>query len=95
MADHSGNSAEKQLRILPPSIVPDAFYTTQETCDYLRITRRTLERYRREGKGPRTTRLWSGGRPMYFGQHIIDAINAAGNDDGNKKKLTASSISRN
>lgn len=59
------------------SIQPDALYTTVETAAFLRMSRRSLERWRREGRGPKVTRLWHGGRPLYLGRHILAVIKAS------------------
>lgn len=52
----------------------DCLYTTEEVAALLRVTRRTLERWRRFGAGPKVTRLHSGGRPLYRGKHILEAL---------------------
>lgn len=55
-------------------ILRDHLYTRQETADILRVSRRTLERWEREGRGVEVTRLWEGGRPLYRGKHILAAL---------------------
>ncbi|MBK0399815.1 helix-turn-helix domain-containing protein [Limibaculum sp. M0105] len=73
----------KPSQFAPPRIDPrhriadDCLYTTDEVAALLRVTRRTLERWRREGKGPRVTRLWDGGRPLYRGKHLLEALEAS------------------
>lgn len=68
------NEADKAPEKSSESIVPDHLYTTEETARIVRRTRRTLERWRRDGKGPQVTRLWEGGRPLYRGKHILTAL---------------------
>ena len=57
---------------------PGRLDTTAETARYLRITTRTLERWRSDGRAPGVTRRHPGGRPLYFGKHIIEAIERSG-----------------
>ncbi len=76
-----GKLDDQNPEILPPFIRPDSLYTSAETAQYLRITTRTLERWRSDGRGPRVTRLHAGGRPLYFGKHIIEAIERSGGSD--------------
>lgn len=56
------------------TIFPDRLYTTEETAALFRVCRRTMERWRRLGLGPKVTRLWEGGRPLYRGKHILAAL---------------------
>ena len=55
-------------------IAEDCLYTTNEVAALLRVTRRTMERWRKDGMGPKVTRLWEGGRPLYRGKHILAAL---------------------
>jgi hypothetical protein len=67
-------TSKTRSRVRPSVIKPEALYTAVETAGYLRISKRTLERWRTDGRGPRVTRLWEGGRPLYLGRHIIEAL---------------------
>jgi hypothetical protein len=69
------------LKIREPFIVADALYTADETAHYLRVSKRTLERWRTDGRGPRVTRLWPGARPLYLGEDIITALKRSGDDN--------------
>lgn len=68
-------SFERELIALG-TIQADYLYTVGETAVILRLSRRTLERWRRDGRGPKVTRLWDGGRPLYRGKHILEALDA-------------------
>jgi excisionase family DNA binding protein len=48
---HSGQDREREELL-----------TVEEAARYLRVTRRTLDRWRRNGIGPRSIKLPSGGR---------------------------------
>jgi hypothetical protein len=80
-AHEAGSGTETPVKtrliIRSPVIKPEALYTAVETAGYLRISKRTLERWRTDGRGPRVTRLWEGGRPFYLGRHIFEAINVS------------------
>jgi hypothetical protein len=60
---------------MPSILQSDVLYTADETAWYLRISQRTLERWRTDGRGPRVTRFRDDGRPYYQGRHIFEAIN--------------------
>ena len=72
-----GGAGARRAALRSSIIQPDALYTAEETAWYLRISKRTLERWRTDGRGPRVTRLWEGGRPFYLGRHIFEAINVS------------------
>ena len=63
------------VEIASEGVKPHALYTARETATILRVTRRTLERWRRDGLGPRVTRLWENSRPLYVGRDILAALN--------------------
>jgi hypothetical protein len=60
----------KRYVAMRPSIEGEYLYTAGETAELLRISKRTLERWRGDGRGPTVTRLWRGGRPLYKGSDI-------------------------
>ncbi len=71
------------VEISGEGIKAHALYTARETATILRVTPRTLERWRRDGRGPQVTRLWLNGRPLYLGRHILAALDCStGNDAG-------------
>lgn len=59
------------------TIMPDRLYTPNEACAILGIASKTLQEWRREGRGPTVTRLRENGPPRYRGQHLLDAMEAA------------------
>lgn len=75
--DTSSQGSPLVLRDQRATVDAQQLYTAQETADILRCSTKTLERWRAEGRGPLVTRLWQGGRPLYRGTHIIDAIERA------------------
>ncbi len=62
------------IEIDSEGLKPNSLYTTRETATLLRISPRTLERWRHDGRGPRVTRLWENGRPLYRGINILAAL---------------------
>lgn len=84
------NPSVGRPRAIIGAVIDDQLYTAEETADIFRCSRKTLERWRLEGHGPKVTRLWEGGRPFYRGKHILEAldsaveehVNAGGNDNG-------------
>ena len=71
------------VEISGEGIKAHALYTARETATILRVTPRTLERWRRDGRGPQVTRLWQNSRPLYLGRNILAALDCTtGNDSG-------------
>ena len=62
------------VEIAGEGIKSSALYTSREAATLLRVGSRTLERWRRDGRGPRVTRLWENGRPLYLGRDILAAL---------------------
>ncbi len=65
-------------------ILPDQLYTPSETARILGIAPKTLQQWRREGRGPVVTRLRENGPPRYRGRHILDALDAAADPTNTK-----------
>jgi len=55
----------------------DALYTANEVAGILKINRRTLERWRKDGIGPVVTRLHTNAPPRYRGADLLDALDRA------------------
>ena len=68
------------IEINSEGIKPMALYTSRETATLLRVSARTLERWRGDGRGPRVTRLWANGRPLYLGRDIFAALDRSADD---------------
>ena len=58
-------------------IMNDRLYTPTEVAALLGLSPRTLERWRRDGSGPRVTRLVPNTAPRYRGRDILDALELA------------------
>ncbi|WP_254429052.1 helix-turn-helix domain-containing protein [Ruegeria sp. HKCCD9179] len=55
-------------------IEPDVLYKTAEAAHVLGISLRSLERWRKEGRGPKVTRLYSNAPPRYRGADLLAAL---------------------
>ena len=73
------SSAFKVHPLVPSGglIQPDALYLTNEAAAILRISVRTLERWRKDGMGPKVTRLHPQAPPRYRGKDLLEALNRA------------------
>ena len=77
-------NAKISRRMSPTPLAPtggfirhDALYTANEVAGILKINRRTLERWRKDGIGPVVTRLHTNAPPRYRGADLLDALNRA------------------
>lgn len=71
------NQSEHPLFTTGGRLMPDRLYSASEVCCILGVKMSTLRRWRSEGKGPQVTRIVSGGRPMYRGLHVVQALEDA------------------
>lgn len=62
-------------------IMHDQLYDTVQTASILGLTRRTLERWRIENRGPIVTRLYAGAPPRYLGGDILVFLRACRTSD--------------
>jgi hypothetical protein len=58
-------------------LVEDQYYTQAEVADLFRCSIKTLERWRKDGTGPKVSRFYDGARPLYLGAHLREAMEAA------------------
>ncbi|MDH3667178.1 MAG: helix-turn-helix domain-containing protein [Paracoccaceae bacterium] len=65
------------VEIAVEGVKPTALYTAREAATLLRVSPRTLERWRKDGRGPRVTRLWKHARPLYLGRDILIALDGS------------------
>lgn len=69
-----------EIEIAAEGVKPAALYTAREAATLLRVSARTLERWRSDGRGPRVTRLWANGRPLYLGRDLFAALDRSADD---------------
>ena len=55
-------------------IEPDVLYDTMQAAQILGISARSLERWRKDGRGPKITRLFVNAPPRYRGIHLLEAM---------------------
>ena len=58
----------------PDRLNDDVLYSAKEAAFFLGRSPRTLELWRRQGIGPRVTRIHSKALPHYLGRHIRETI---------------------
>lgn len=55
-------------------IEADVLYSTQDLSAILGVSVRSIERWRRDGRGPKVTRLYQNAPPRYRGADILMAL---------------------
>ena len=55
-------------------IEPDVLYDTAQAAQILGISPRSLERWRKDGRGPQITRLFVNAPPRYRGLQLLEAM---------------------
>jgi hypothetical protein len=67
---HAGPAATDTDGTAPQRIDPDLVYTPKEAAEFLRVSPRTLERWRSDGSGPKCTR-YGRVKVVYRGQALL------------------------
>lgn len=67
-------------------ISDDLLYSTRQAAGFLGRSPRTLEAWRRQGLGPRVTRLHPKALPLYRGKDLRAAIEGAPSAEGRVQK---------
>jgi hypothetical protein len=68
------HAASAVLASTQGQIAPDLLYDSKQVSEILRVSRRTLERWRSDGVGIAVTRLWQNAPPKYRGADILAAL---------------------
>ncbi len=65
---------EAEMSVVPKAVSPDQFLTPQDLAGLFAVSTRTLEAWRKDGRGPRVTRIAK--MPRYRYRDVIEWVQA-------------------